>query len=228
MKMVYQSFGAVIPAYNEQEHIGRVIDKLVRYLPRNNIIVVDDGSTDKTTDAALEKGVRVITHSRNYGKGATLKTGFQVITGMDEVEAVFVLDADGQHDPDEIPSFVSAYQQENYQVIIGNRMCTRKKMPLIRKLTNRLTSCITSLRAGCKIDDSQSGYRLISVDLLKRINLVTDHYETESELLIKASRNNAAIGSVPIKSIYEGETSTINPLRDTLRFLVLVFRSFFW
>jgi glycosyltransferase involved in cell wall biosynthesis len=226
--MPYREFGAVIPAFNEQEHIGEVISKILKYLPRDHIVVVDDGSIDDTTEVAKSMGIRVINHSQNCGKGASLRTGFDYIVGIDDIEGVFVLDADGQHDPDEIPLFIEKFNKGNYDIIIGNRMRIRKKMPLIRKFTNFLTSFVISLRTRCKIEDSQSGYRLISSPLLKSVNLVTTHYETESELLIKARKNNAVIGSVQISSIYKGEESKINPLVDTLRFLILVFRSFFW
>lgn len=228
MKMPYPAFGAVIPAFNEQEHIEEVINKALKYLPRDNIVVVDDGSIDNTTEVVKNMGIKVISHSQNCGKGASLRSGFDYIVGIEDVEGVFVLDADGQHDPDKIPLFIEKFGEGNYDIIIGNRMRIRKKMPLIRKFTNFLTSFIISLRTGCKIEDSQSGYRLIRSSLLKKINLVTAHYETESELLIKARKHNAVIGSVPIRSIYEGEQSKINPLLDTLRFLGLVLRSFFW
>jgi len=101
-------------------------------------------------------------------------------------------------------------------------------MPAMRKFTNRTTSAIISRIAGCKISDSQSGYRLISRRVLEKIELVTGRYDTESEILIKAGREGAKIESVPIKTIYADEVSSINPLRDTIRFLSLVIRSFFW
>ena len=95
-------------------------------------------------------------------------------------------------------------------------------------MTNRATSAVISARSGTRIDDSQSGYRLIDAKILREVELVTGKYETESEILIKAARMGARISSVPIRTIYADEKSTIHPVRDTIRFFALVFRSFFW
>jgi len=107
-------------------------------------------------------------------------------------------------------------------------MSERKGMPLVRVLTNIATSAVVSALARCRIEDSQSGYRLIRADVIRKIELVTSRYETESEILIKSSRVGARISAVPIRTIYGSEESTINPFRDTVRFFVLVFRGLFW
>ena len=224
----YYKYGSVIPAFNAEKTLSEVIKGVCRFLPRENVIVVDDGSKDKTSIVAEEKGVIVLKHSENMGKGSALKTGFKYLLESSKIVAVFTIDSDGQHDPSEIPSFVEAFETTDADIIIGNRMNEIKDMPAIRKLTNRTTSAIISRIAGCKISDSQSGYRLISRRVLEKIELVTGRYDTESEILIKAGREGAKIESVPIKTIYADEVSSINPLRDTIRFLSLVIRSFFW
>jgi glycosyltransferase involved in cell wall biosynthesis len=225
---VYETFGAVIPAYNEADGIARTLERILRYLRPEHIVVVDDGSVDDTASIAREQGVHVIRNEKNRGKGRALSDGFEYITALEKVEATFTLDGDGQHDPGEIPSFVGRYRSHHVDILIGNRMHTTAGMPLIRIFTNRLTSAIVSLRTGCRIEDSQSGYRLIRTSILRNITLVTSHYETESEILIKAGKRGAIIESIPIRTIYAGERSTINPFIDTVRFFILVIRCLFW
>lgn len=223
-----ERYGAVIPALNAGKHLQAVLEDVKRFLPPANIVVVDDGSTDDTVAAARRSRVKVISHPENRGKGEALKTGCAHLAFKDGIDAVFTIDADGQHAPDEIPAFVRIYEEEGPGIIIGNRMGSIEGMPLIRQLTNRFTSAVISIRAGTKIDDSQSGYRLIGAEILREVDLVTSRYETESEILIKAAKRGAKISSVPIRTIYADEQSTIHPVRDTIRFFILVFRSFFW
>ena len=226
--MFLDDFGVIIPAYNEREHIAGVILSLKEIFPPGNIVVVDDGSGDGTAKTARSTGAVVIEHPENRGKGAALRSGFEYFTRKTAIRGVFTLDADGQHDPSEISGFIERFNEAGADILIGNRMDSTENMPLVRKLTNRFTSMVISRRAGCRIEDSQSGYRLIRNSLLSRIDLVTEHFETESEILIKAGREGATIGSVPISTIYATEESKINPLRDTVRFFKLVMKSFFW
>ncbi|MCK4538498.1 MAG: glycosyltransferase family 2 protein [Candidatus Krumholzibacteria bacterium] len=226
--MFLDDFGVIIPAYNEKEHIANVILSLKKIFPPGNIVIVDDGSGDGTAETARLTGVVVIEHPENRGKGAALRSGFEYFNHKTDIRGVFTLDADGQHDPSEISGFIERFNEAGTDILIGNRMDSTENMPLVRKLTNRFTSMVISRRAGCRIEDSQSGYRLIKNSLLARIDLVTEHFETESEILIKAGRDGATIGSVPISTIYATEESKINPLRDTIRFLKLVTKSFFW
>lgn len=223
-----EPFGAVIPAYNEKDHVGDVLEGVKRHIPANQVIVVDDGSTDGTAAVAEGAGVRVLAHRENRGKGVALRTGFQSLALNPDIEAIFTLDADGQHDPNEIPVFIERYRKRHVDILIGNRMSRTEGMPLIRLLTNRFTSRVLSIRTGCTIEDSQSGYRLIGTSMLRTLDFVTAHFDMESELLIKAALRGAVIDSVPIRTIYKDELSKINPLRDTVRFFRLVVRSLFW
>jgi len=225
---VNEEFGALIPAYNEAGHIGDVIRRVAGFLPLANILVIDDGSSDKTVVEAEETGVEVSCNRHNMGKGATLLRGFKIMSGRPGIEAVLTLDADGQHAPEEIPSFISAYRKKSADIVIGSRMEDITGMPWLRKFTNWFTSSIISMRAGVRIDDSQSGYRLLRLETVNGLELVTRNFDLESEILIKAARTGAVITSVPIETIYGEETSKINPFIDTWRFLILVFRSFLW
>ncbi len=223
-----EEFGALIPAFNEAGHIDGVIRGVAGQIPASNILVIDDGSSDNTVSEAQNTGAEVIRNPINLGKGATLLKGFDLMAGNPGIEAVFTLDADGQHDPVEMASFITAFRDKKADIVIGNRMADTKGMPALRRFTNRCTSAIISLRAGVRIEDTQSGYRLVRLSMMKQLHLVTRNFDLESEILIKAARLGAVIVSVPIATIYGDEKSKINPLVDTWRFLKLVFRSFLW
>jgi glycosyltransferase involved in cell wall biosynthesis len=136
--------------------------------------------------------------------------------------AVF-LDADGQHDPAEIPKFLEAARGIGVGMVVGTRMQDTHNMPLIRRFANWFTSYITSRLAKQKVPDSQCGYRLISRAMLDDFQLSTAHFETETEMLIQTGRAGHRIVSVPIATIYEhGRHSHIRPGRDTLRFFKLI------
>jgi glycosyltransferase involved in cell wall biosynthesis len=225
---MYDRFAAIVPAYNAAARIGGVIEGLARHIPPGNIVVVDDGSLDETASTAERAGVRVLRHEANRGKGAAIRSGIEVVSSLPNIDAIVMLDADGQHDPEEIPRFVEEFSKEKADFIIGNRMSDRSAMPALRSFTNRLTSAIVSMRAGQWIPDSQNGYRLIRASLLTRLHLASSRYEIDSELIIKACRAGGVVASIPSRTIYAGEKSAIHPLRDTVRFIVLVIRSLFW
>jgi glycosyltransferase involved in cell wall biosynthesis len=225
---MFEEFGAVIPAFNAAEHLAPVLEGVKSHIAPDRIVVVDDGSVDDTSRIAESAGVLLVRHHENRGKGSALRSGFDHLMKKADLTAVFTIDADGQHAPEEMPSFVHAYRAGGGDILIGNRMKSRRRMPAVRVMTNIITSAVISMRAGCRIEDSQSGYRLIGTDVIRAIELVTSRYETESEILIKAARIGAKISSVPIRTIYAGEESKINPFADTVRFFVLVIRSLFW
>ncbi len=223
-----EHFAAIVPAYNAAPFIEPVLASIARHIPASHIIVVDDGSTDGTALAARRGGARVVRHEANRGKGAAIRSGQQFLRSLSEIDAVVMLDADGQHDPAEIPRFAEEFMKGKADLIVGNRMAAAGAMPAIRVFTNRLTSSVVSLRAGQRIPDSQNGYRLIRASLLARIELVTSRYEIDSEIIIKACHSGGRVASVPVRTIYGGEKSAIHPLRDTFRFIALVTRSLFW
>lgn len=216
----------LIPAFNASRTIFELVRRISSIIEVQNIVVVDDGSSDNTSQLAREAGAVVLCHRENRGKGEALKTGFRYV--MDgRYHGVISLDADGQHDERFIPFFLQNALQEEVDILIGSRMDLVGQMPWVRVLTNRITSACISALVGQKIPDSQSGYRYIRTDVLKVLRLRTSHYDTESEILIQAGRKGYRIDSVPISSIYGEEKSAIRPMRDTLRFILLVMRSLF-
>jgi glycosyltransferase involved in cell wall biosynthesis len=219
----------VIPCKDLEGEVGEVVRGVLGLNLGLDVVVVNDGSTDGTSAAAEAAGAHVLEHEVNLGKGAALKTGFEyaVAKGYD---AVVTMDGDGQHDPSAIPDFLDALEKCDADIIVGTRMHAVGEMPKLRIWTNRTTSRIVSLITGQDIPDSQSGYRLIRVRVLRDIvkSFVTTRYDTESELLIRAARRGYTTAAVAITSIYTGAVSHINPIVDTLRFVRLVSRSMFW
>lgn len=219
----------IIPCKDLEHEIGDVVRGVLGLGLDLDVVVVDDGSTDGTSEAASAAGAHVLRHDVNRGKGAALRTGFEYAVEK-TYDTVITMDGDGQHEPSAIPDFLDAVEKGDADVIIGTRMHAVGEMPKLRIWTNRTTSRIVSLLAGQEILDSQSGYRLIRVPVLKDVvkSFVTTRYDTESELLIRAARRGYRMAAVTIRSIYTGTVSHINPFVDTLRFVRLVTRSLFW
>jgi len=219
----------VIPCKDLESEIGEVVRGVLGLNLGLDVVVVNDGSTDGTSAAAEAAGAHVLEHEVNLGKGAALKTGFEyaVAKGYD---AVVTMDGDGQHDPLAIPDFLDAVDRCDADIIVGTRMHAVGEMPKLRIWVNRTTSRIVSFITRQDIPDSQSGYRLIKVRVLRDIvkSFVTTRYDTESELLIRAARRGYKTSDVAITSIYTGAVSHINPIVDTLRFVRLIGRSMFW
>ena len=213
----------IIPAYNEEKTIEELLNKLRRY-PKEDIVVVDDGSSDRTADIVTKCGATLLKHGTNKGKGMAHRTGFAYAI-MQDYDAVITMDADGQHAPEEIEYFLRKTGEAD--ILVGTRNMSLANMPLLRYLTNKVTSLVVSLIASQRVFDSQSGYRYISTEILKCVPLKTTRFQTESEILIKASRMGFKISTVPISTIYREEKSYINPFIDTGRFIGLAARSLF-
>ena len=211
----------LIPAYNGSRTIGELVQNLFRYV--GAVIVVDDGSYDDTYLKAKDAGAVVLKHNKNRGKGAALRTGFEYAAG-EGYEAVITIDADGQHDWRDVPLFINEAENGNADIILGTRMGNCEGMPFIRLLTNVVTSRIVSFLSRQKITDSQMGYRLIRREVLENVNLITSNYDMESEILLKAARKGFRITEIPVRTIYGSQSSKINRLVDTFRFVKLIFK----
>jgi glycosyltransferase involved in cell wall biosynthesis len=212
---------AIIPAFNEAGRVAAVIERSRPHV--REVVVVDDGSADDTARVAGAAGAKVLRHEINRGKGGAIKTGLDYFAHSGAEMAV-LLDADGQHDPAEIPKFIETAHRENAGIVVGTRMGDTRAMPVIRKWTNQFTSWVTSRLARQHITDSQCGYRLVQRRVVADLRLSTRRFETETEMLIQAGRAGHRIVDVPVRTIYGQETraSHIHPLRDTARFFQLV------
>ena len=220
--MDLRRIGVIIPAYNAQATIAGVVKDLIRYgFNKENIIVINDGSMDRTEDVARGEGVTLLNHEKNMGKGAALKSGFAAATRK-HLNKIFVMDADAQHLVSEIANFLT--MNGRYDMIIGEREDILARMPLDRRLTNKAVNLVVSLLAGLRTSDVQCGFRYLDLKIFDKVQLKTDNYQTESEMVVKAARNNYTVGFVPITTIYGNQKSYINPLFDTLRFVSMAVR----
>jgi glycosyltransferase involved in cell wall biosynthesis len=215
--------GIVIPAYNAGDQLRNVLSKAQKYISKNRICVIDDGSSDNTSAIARDFGSDVFRHLKNRGKGRALQTGFRWAM-QENLDCLITLDADGQHNPDHIPEFISVMEKSGCDIVLGLRQFRVGVMPMDRICSNMLSSFIVSCVAGKRILDSQCGYRLIPVSVFKTIYLETDRYEAESELLIKAVWNGLKIEYCPISLHYGNNTSHMRRFQDTIRFCRLILR----
>jgi glycosyltransferase involved in cell wall biosynthesis len=223
---------AVIPAYQDEKHIGDVARRTRERL--EHVLVVDDGSTDKTAERAREAGAEVIVHAQNQGKGEAIKTGLARWIGAANLSSsgqdrqiiwVVLLDSDGQHLPEEIDRFLQAAASVTRPTFfIGNRMENVARMPLARRMVNRYMSDQISRVCGQKIPDTQCGYRMLHRELIPDMLGGAHRYDYETEALIIASREGYRIESVPITTVYTDQVSKIHPVRDALRFFKLMRR----
>ena len=214
---------ALIPCYFEEKHIREIASRTLLQL--DQVLVVDDGSTDGTEAEARLSGAEVIRHSENQGKGAAIKTGLHALSERPTVEYVLVLDGDGQHLPEEIPAFLHAANATHAAMLVGNRMSDTRSMPFVRKMTNRFMSAQISEVCGQPIPDTQCGFRMFHRDLAAALcDTESSKYDFETEMLVIAARRGGSIAAVPVSTVYGDEVSKIHPLRDTIRFFQLMHR----
>jgi glycosyltransferase involved in cell wall biosynthesis len=217
----------LIPAYNAAGTLDLVLEK-VRSIGFDTV-VVNDGSTDRTGQIVREYGAHLLEHPRNLGKGMALRTGFQYILEKDYC-LVITLDADGQHDPLEIPFLLRVFQSTEPDLLIASRAGEFDRMTFLRRFWNRLGVKAVSRLCHSDITDSQSGFRLIRTSLLREISLTTTGFETELELLIKACKKGFGVLSIPINVLKVDGTSSshFRPVIDTWLVCKLFLRSLFW
>jgi glycosyltransferase involved in cell wall biosynthesis len=207
-------FIALIPAYEEGPRVAAVVEAASRHLP---VVVVDDGSTDDTASAAEAAGAIVLRQHPNAGKGAALRAGFRQALG-DGAAAAITLDADGQHDPAEIPAFLDAFRERRPGLIVGRR--DFGAMPPVRRLSNVLGGAVVSLALGRQVPDNQSGYRLVGRELMRAmLSSEESGFEFEVEMIARCVALGLPLESVPIQTIYAGEPSHIQPWRHFTEFL---------
>jgi glycosyltransferase involved in cell wall biosynthesis len=205
---------ALIPAYQEGPRIAAVVERARTFLP---VVVVDDGSSDDTAARAEAAGALVLRQVPNAGKGAALRAGFRHALAAD-APAVVTLDADGQHDPAEIPRFLAAFEAGRPELVIGRR--NFRTMPPVRRLSNTLGGMVFSAAVGRRVADNQSGYRLIGRRLMTALlDSRETGFEFEVEMIARCIALGLPIAEVPIRTIYAGEPSHIRPWRHFTEFL---------
>jgi glycosyltransferase involved in cell wall biosynthesis len=215
----------VIPVYNGRDSLLRLVQE-IKTIIDYPITIVDDGSTDGIL-ANDFPGVTFLKHEFNRGKGAALKTGLDSAKASGFQQAI-TLDADGQHDPREIPKFIDQVKKHPGSLVVGMRNLMTESMPFHRKLSNNITSFMLSLRISQRVKDSQVGYRCYPLNDSRLWDSIEDGFMFESAVFFNLSKLNIPLTWQAIPVIYGGEGSHIDPLKDTLRFIRTFFRSFSW
>lgn len=228
----------IIPARDQADSICSLIPKIKGSLSGypHEIIVIDDGSRDGTSEIARSNGSMVISHEKNMGKGAAMKTGAENAKG----DIIVFLDGDGAHDPQDIPNVITPILQNKANLIIGSRALPESKAlvsPFTRKLTNNLASLVISVIISLllpvatlfkcpmkwvRITDCTSGFRGIRKEEWDKLNLTSHRFEIETEMIYEAARNRLIIADVPISCNWNSQTSRLSILRDGLKTLKLL------
>lgn len=219
---------AVIPAFNNEATISEVVEKTRREI--DCVVVVDDGSTDETACRAENAGAHVIRVKKNRGKGNALRISFRYALA-NEFDAVITLDADLQHDPSEIPEFIRHYKTNKSEIVIGNRLQDREKIPRIRYSPNKIGTYTFSWLIDQPVYDSQCGFRLYSRGVMENIRILNDGFEAEADILLRAGKKGCRIGFVRIKTIYFSDhrhRSYYRPVKDTFRISIIFLMNLFW
>ena len=211
-----KTFNILIPAFNDASTIQELINQLFKLdIQSEQIIVVNDGSTDETTNLANELNVIIVELQKNQGKGAALLKGFDYFLQNSNVEYLICIDADLQHPVKSIPDFLKS----DSKFVIGNREKSFNTMPFHRILSNFITSKILSFVTKQKILDSQCGFRMIHRDVISKLELNEKGFQLESEMVVEIAKMGVNIDFVNIPTIYNQSGSSINNVKDTLRFI---------
>lgn len=216
-----QNYLVILPAWNEEAMVGRLVADLREM--HLNVLVVDDGSTDRTAEVAEAAGAVVIRHRTNLGKGQSLADGYRYAV-EEGYDAVVTLDADGQHDPRDVLRFFDIYDRTGIPVLIGNRMRDRHHMPIIRRITNRMMSHMLNRKMKQYVADTQNGFRLYQTDVVLMVIPETKGFAAESEILLRLDEIDIRMGSVPVAATYGREKSHIRPIHDARLFFKMLRR----
>ncbi|PKK84573.1 MAG: hypothetical protein CVT49_03085 [candidate division Zixibacteria bacterium HGW-Zixibacteria-1] len=214
----------LVPAYNAGKYLVELTARIRKAAPETDLLIINDGSTDNSAEILTSLSVTHLTNDPNRGKGATLQRGFDYALEKG-YDYVLTIDADLQHLPEEIPRFLD--YRPYADLYIGTRDLRSKDMPPHRKLSNYITSLIISIFSGRRIRDSQTGYRMISTELIRALKQSYIGYMFESEQLFLAGKMNIDIAEIPISTIYEDSPSFINPFMDSARFVKLIWKRIF-
>ncbi len=217
----------LIPAYNAAKDLAILLPSLSTIAPQDHICIVDDGSRDDTQSICRNHAVEYLKQETNLGKGAALKMGFACLLGKN-AHWILTMDADGQHAVGDIPSFINAIHLfSDAGIIIGARSISLHAMPPARIFSNTVTSAILSLMCGCRIQDSQCGFRVYSSALLNHVSLFHNRFEMESEVILKACSAGFPVRFIPVQTLYCSTRSHISHLKDMFRWVMAVLKVWF-
>ncbi len=213
-----------IPAWNEAAHLDELLQSISEIMAVRDILVIDDGSTDRTRDIASSRSVHLAVHERNRGKGACLKTALRWAR-QQHYDWILFLDGDGQHEPRFIPDFMEAMRSGRFDVLLGNRQARGRCMPWHRRVSNRLSSAMVSLLTfPIPIADSQCGFRGVRLQHCDPEWFREDGFQFETEFILILVRRGCRFGEVPISTCYHSTVSRIAIVSDTIRFLAVILR----
>lgn len=212
-----ENFCVIIPTYNNASKIEAVIKEVL--LQTKNVIVVNDGATDNTLQLLEKfKNIEIISYPQNKGKGYAIKKGFKKAIELGFANAI-TIDSDGQHCAEDIPKFIEANKQKKDSIIIGTRSIIKGKISRKSSFANNISNFWFLVITGIKLDDTQSGFRLYPIKVMKHILTLTRRYEFEIEIMVKASWQNIPIESIPISVIYPPEKERITHFRPVVDFV---------
>ncbi len=222
-----KSIAIAIPAYKAEKELSQFLPHLITFVPAEQITVLLDGVYDNSEEVCKQFNVNCSVQKENRGKGAALFSLFDIL--KPRYEWIITMDADGQHAPEDLVQFVKSIEQINDQhgLILGSRPRSKSTMPLLRRFSNGTTSGFISLVTGQKIEDSQCGYRAYRSEPIDALRCKSTRFEMESEFIIRASAKGFLVTNVPITTNYNGETSHISHVKDTLRWISTVFKTIF-
>lgn len=198
----------IIPTYNEARYLGRFLDKLMPFT--KHVIVVDDGSSDKTGEIARSRGVICLSHLVNLGKGAALKTGCDYAFNKLGATAVIIMDGDDQHEPQDLRLFFKELKNDA-DIVLGVRRLDAK-MPFMRVLGNKSMSIIINLLFGHYLADIPSGFKAMTKRAYKQLKWYSSGYEVETEIAVRLAKSKLSYAEVPISTVYHGKDYGFNLL----------------
>lgn len=210
----------LVPAYNAEPTLAKVVKGVRRNLPNALVIGIDDGSTDGSRKLLRTVVDETIEFDKNQGKGAALRAGFAKALEKGAA-AVLTIDSDGQHDPAFAPAIVGALHRAD--IVIGTRDLSGAGVPKHRRIANMISSAATRAVSGGKVRDSQSGYRAMKAEVLRKVHAVGDRYEFETDFIIRAARAGFTTVNVPISTIY-GSPSYFREFRDAWLVIKVLWR----